>query len=35
MKRKINVVQVDDYEALEHHGNKLFTKEQIEEIMKA
>lgn len=32
---KIEVVQIEDKEILEMHGNKLFTQEQLKEIREA
>lgn len=32
---KIEVEQVDSVEELEFHGNRFFTKEQLEEIWRA
>ena len=32
---KIKVVQIEDEEILEMHGNKLFTQEQLKKIREA
>lgn len=32
---KIKVEQIESEEVLERHGNKFFTKEQLEEIQRA